>query len=94
MKIENATAIIRSSLKKIGYKIEERKSLSTNSVYFKIYAADDCSLLFRVSDHPTKSNVITLRLDKKTSQQSVESFAKNRCNDLGNRHMKQILRKR
>lgn len=90
MKINEIKQIIRQQVKNKGYELEERKSTSTNSWYFKIYSGD-CSLMFRVSDHYTKSDVITLRLDKKLSAKSVAGFINNRCQDLSSRKVKQLL---
>lgn len=90
MKIEDVTRIIKKQVAQKGYVLEERKSVSTDSWYFKIYSGD-CSLLFRISDHKTKSDIITLRLDKKTTQKTVEGFIINRCKDLSDRKLKMLL---
>lgn len=85
---------IRSMAKQIiqrkGYEFEERKSSSSNSWYFKIKSGE-YSLLFRVSDHKTGSNVITLRVDKNTNYKVVERFIGNRCEDLSARVVKAAL---
>ena len=52
MKINEVKQIIEEQIKRKGYRLEERKSASTGSWYFKIYSAE-VSLLFRVSDHKT-----------------------------------------
>lgn len=90
MKINDIAQIIRKEVKKNGYSLEERKSLTTDSWYFKIYSGDT-SLMFRVSDHQAKSNVITFRTDKNFSVQSVIGFAHNRCMDLSHRRVKTLL---
>jgi hypothetical protein len=90
MKMENITNIIEQTVSKKGYKIEERKSISTDSWYFKIYS-DQYSLMFRLSDHPTKSDVITLRTDKNLSYKQLVRFVENRCRDLSDRKLKGLL---
>ena len=82
--------IIEKTVDKKGYDIETRKSISTESVYFKIYSGD-YSLLFRISDHATKKDVITLRTDLKLTPEKVEGFARNRCRDLSDRKLKGVL---
>lgn len=90
MKVNDVVSIIRAEVNRRGYKLEERKSVSTDSLYFKIYSGDT-SLMFRLSDHQTKSNIMTLRVDKKTTAQSVRGFINNRCQDLSHRHVKALL---
>lgn len=90
MTINEIKNIVKQYTDRKGYVLEERKSVSTGSWYFKIYCGES-SLLFRVADHKTKSSVITLRLDHKISRDSVERFVKNRCDELGYRHLKSIL---
>lgn len=90
MSMTEITRIIRKKVEKQGYKLEERESTSTTSKYFKLYFGDT-SLLFRVSDHMTKANVITLRTDKKISPKLVENFIENRCRDLGARKVRDLL---
>ena len=62
MSYEQVAQMIFKEAKKAGYVVEERKSVSTNSIYYTIHSGK-CSLMFRVSDHSTNSNVITLRID-------------------------------
>lgn len=90
MEMENIARIIRTEVNKKGYNLEERKSVSTDSWYFKIYD-EKFSLLFRLSDHNTKKDVITLRVDKKLTQKTVQTFIQNRCNDLSKRRLKGLL---
>lgn len=90
MKMENVAQIIKQEAKKKGYEIEERKSVSTDSMYFKIYS-DKYSLLFRLSDHPTKSDVVTLRVDKNLTYKQIIRFVDNRCRDLSDRKLKLLL---
>lgn len=90
MEMENIAKIIRTEVNKKGYVLEERKSTSTNSWYFKIYD-EKYSLLFRLSDHDTYKDVVTLRVDKKLTQQKVQSFIQNRCSDLSRRRLKGLL---
>ena len=90
MQISEVTRIIRNEVKKQGYLLEERASQSSSSQYFKLYSGDT-SLMFRIADHATKSNIMTLRIDKKTTARSVEGFIRNRCRDLGARHVRNIL---
>ena len=90
MEMENIAKIIRAEVNKKGYNLEERKSVSTDSWYFKIYD-EKYSLLFRLSDHNTKKDVVTLRVDKKLTQKAVQTFIQNRCNDLSKRRLKGLL---
>lgn len=90
MNIHEIKNIINRQVTKRGYRLEERPSTSSNSWYFKIYSSDT-DMLFRVSDHKTKSNIVTLRFDKCTSPKNVESFVNNRCQDLSDRRLKKLL---
>ena len=83
--------IIEQQVSKRGYYLEERPSNTTGSWYFKIYASPEVSLLFRVSDHKTQKDVITLRIDRQPKYNDVVSFVNNRCKDLGYRHTKAVL---
>ena len=87
---EQVAQIIIKEVKKAGYMVETHQSVSTSSIYYKL-SNGRCTLMFRVSDHNTKKNVITLRLDTHNSQQSVESFVKARIKDLGYRILKHTL---
>lgn len=91
MTINEVRSIILAGARKKGYYLEERKSVSTGSWYFKLYSGDNTSLLFRVSDHKTKADVITLRIDHKLTRDMVIRFINNRCSDLGARHLKLVL---
>jgi len=90
LNMEAIRNMAKQIIKQKGYDFEERKSSSTNSWYFKIKSGD-YSLLFRVSDHKTGSNVITLRVDKNTNYKVVERFIGNRCSDLSARVVKSAL---
>lgn len=90
MTYEQVAQIIFKEAKRAGYVVEERRSVSTSSVYYTL-SSGKCSLLFRVSDHKTKSNVITLRIDHKSTAKTAESFVKNRIKDLGYRSVKLAL---
>ena len=90
MEINEIKQIIEKHVKRKGYRLEERKSISTGSWYFKIYSAE-VSLLFRVSDHKTKKDIITLRLDHKLTREAVIRFTNNRCEDLSYRRLKTLL---
>ncbi len=90
MTYEQVAQIIFKEAKRAGYVVEERKSVSTSSMYYKL-SSGKYSLLFRISDHKTKSNVITLRIDRKRTIKNVECFVKNRIKDLGYRALKMEL---
>ena len=90
MNINEIRNIIQKQARTRGYRLEERKSVSTDSWYFKIYHGED-SLLFRVANHKTASSVITLRTDHKISREAVERFVRNRCDELGYRHLNSVL---
>ena len=91
MNINEIKQIVVAQATKLGYKCEDRKSSSTDSWYFKLYASQDVSLLFRVSNHTTQKNIITLRVDKGITRKDVERFVANRCRDLSYRKVKRIL---
>ena len=76
--LDHALGIIRRELKKSGYEINERKSLTSNSVYFCIKGSSESQLLFRVSDHGTQKNIVTLRVDMAKSEKEIIGFVKNR----------------
>lgn len=82
MTINGVREIFHSVARQKGLNLEERPSRSTNSWYFILHGVST-SLLFRVSDHPTRNNVITLRIDKRLSADRVKAFMANRCADLG-----------
>lgn len=90
MQTKAVAEIIRNYMCKKNYRMEERPSLSSGSWYFKVYSGED-SLLFRISDHGTKSDVITLRTDKKLSEKLIKNFVDNRCDDLRARSVKKLL---
>lgn len=81
MTINGIKQIFQNVATQKGYQLEERPSLSTNSYYFKLLGASS-SILFRVSDHATRDNVVTLRIDKKLNVDRVRGFILNRCADL------------
>ena len=91
MNINEIKKIIYEKVKKKGCFLEERKSNTTGSWYFKIFMSDKISLLFRISDHKTKKDIITLRVDHKISRDVVTRFVNNRCDDLKYRHLKSLL---
>ena len=90
MSYEQISAIVFKEAEAFGYKVTERRSLSTNSVYYTIYAGK-VKLMFRVSDHGTNKNVITLRIDHKNVSKIAVSFVKNRIKDLRYRNLKSVL---
>lgn len=91
--IRQATVIIETelrSLSDLGYKIEKRPSQSTNSCYFKI-TNRYTSMIFRISDHKTHKNIMTLRLDKENSEETVKKFVRNRIKDFNRRSCDTVL---
>lgn len=91
MQYKDVLEIIKREVKRKGYDLIERDSVSTNSHYFKLYSGKT-SLMFRISDHNTKSNIITLRIDgKKMNPEHIKNFIINRMSDLGRRHLKDVL---
>lgn len=82
--------IVKEVASRKGYSLQIMESKSTDSVYFKLFY-NDSSLIFRVSDHHGKSNIKTLRVDKKTTKKSVEGFIDNRCRDLGRRSVERLF---
>lgn len=90
MEIETIRQIFIKEVKRKGYNIEENKSLSTNSWYFTL-SSGKYSMVIRVSDHNSKKDISTLRIDKIKKTKNVESYIHNRCQDLHERKMKAIL---
>ena len=90
MTYEQVAQIIFKEAKKAGYVVEERKSVKTTSRYYTI-SSGKYSMLMRVSDHSTHSNVITLRIDRKNTCETVGNFIKNRLSDLSRRERKAVL---
>lgn len=90
LNVETVRTLVKKKAAQKGYTLEERKSSTTNSWYFKI-SSGEYSLLFRVSDHKTGANVTTFRIDKNTKFKAAERFVDNRCNDLGTRVVKTAL---
>ncbi len=90
MSHEQVAQIIYKEAKRVGYVVEQHKSGSTNSVYYTLHDGK-FSLHFRVSDHATNKNVITLRLDRNNSLDSAVKFVKNRIKDLATRELKLTL---
>ena len=82
--------ILENEITRKGYEFRERESASTSSRYFVIRSGPT-SLLFRVADHPTKKNVITLRTDHRVTKENVVNFARNRCEDVSRRRVKEVL---
>ena len=90
MKYEQVAQIIYREAKKVGYVVEERKSVSTNSIYYTLHSGKH-SLMFRVSDHKTDSNIVTLRIDHRSTDKTAESFVRNRIKDLQYRVVRTVL---
>lgn len=91
MTYQDAARIINQELKKSSYNYEEIKSKTTNSLYYKIYSSSE-SLIFRVSDHNSKKNILTYRIDKhKNNNNNLKKFVQNRVKDLQVRTVKSLL---
>lgn len=90
MNMETVRLIIKKEVQRIGYELEERKSTTSDSWYYKISNGTE-SLMFRISDHKTKSNVVTFRVDKKTDMVKLLGFIHNRCDGLSKRTLKKAL---
>ena len=82
--------IIKQELNKAKVRYEEINSKETESVYYKIYF-DNSSMLFRISDHPTKKDVSTLRFDYRTKEDNVRRYARNRIRDAKQREVGAVL---
>lgn len=93
LSIEAVTNIIVKELKQSDYAVDVKRmdSKSSQSCYFSIKGDSGVSMLFRISDHPTKKNVMTLRVDKKLNKQQVQRFVHNRVKDLKQRTLKVLL---
>jgi len=92
MDINTVRNIIKKEIQRKGYELEERKSTTSESWYYKIYNGNN-SLMFRISDHKTNSNIITLRVDKKLNRKTLDAFIRNRCDGLSRRVLDSFLLK-
>ena len=81
---------IRQELNRAHVDYREIESKETESVYYKLYLGNT-SMLFRISDHPTKKDVSTLRFDHKTSEENVRRYTRNRIKDAKSREVKAIF---
>lgn len=93
MSINHIKSIIINEIEKSGYVCtsEEKLSKTTKSVYYSLCNQNGTTITFRVSNHSSKKNLITLRFDKKIDEKKVKSFVKNRIEDLQKRNLKKLL---
>lgn len=82
--------IIKQELNKAKMNYKEIESKETESIYYKIYFGNS-SMIFRISDHPTKKDVSTFRFDYKTSAENIRRYARNRINDAKAREVGAVL---
>lgn len=82
--------IIKQELNKARMDYREIESKETESVYYKLYLRNT-SMLFRISDHPTKKDVSTLRFDHRTSEDNVRRYTRNRIRDAKSRELNVLL---
>ena len=82
--------IIKQELNRAHMDYREIESKETESVYYKLYLGNT-SMLFRISDHPTKKDVSTLRFDHKTSEDNIRRYARNRIKDAKAREVGALL---
>lgn len=82
--------IIKQELNKARMDYREIESKETESVYYKLYLRNT-SMLFRISDHPTKKDVSTLRFDHRTSEDNVRRYTRNRIRDAKSRELNALL---
>lgn len=90
MTYETISKIIFKEVEALGYRVTERKSVSTNSVYYTLFSSKS-QLMFRVSDHKTDKNIVTLRVDQKGVEKNAIHFIRNRIKDLQYRNLKAVL---
>lgn len=88
--ITEVKRIVKKEIERLGYGCKEIESKSTTSVYYKIYFGE-ANMIFRIADHRGKQDIITLRIDKKTTPETIKQFAKNRIKDLTWRKTKMTL---
>lgn len=82
--------IIKQELNKAKVDYKEIESKETESVYYKIYLGAT-TMLFRISDHPTKKDVSTFRFDHKTNADNIRRYARNRIKDAKTREVGALL---
>ena len=90
MIMSEAEKIIERIADQKGVRYEKRQAVNTASVYYTIYSGES-SLMFRVSDHPTKDMIITLRTDCGATYKVVADFMEARCRDLDKRRLNELL---
>ena len=88
---EQIKSIMKKEVIRKGYVYKECDSKSTGSFYFTISCGLE-SLHFRISDHATKKNIITIRTDKKMTEQSLRGFINNRIDGLRRRVLNEFFR--
>ena len=88
--------IVTAEISRKGYRYEEDHSLTTNSIYFRIYSGDEF-LAFRISDHKprpseTHANLITFRTDiNGNDYEALRRFVQKRIQDLSYRRVRSLL---
>lgn len=87
---EEIKNIMIKEIKARGYDYELSMSESTESVYIELICGKT-RLLFRLSDHFTKKDIITLRFDMCKTKKDVIKFLQNRIRDLQDRSRKNGL---
>lgn len=91
MKLNHALSIIERELSKSGYEYKRHNSKSSESVYYSLSNGKGITLLFRVSDHRTRTDVITFRVDHKSTEKLLIAFVKNRVKGLQQRSLDSLL---
>lgn len=86
MDLQTAKTIVRQELNKLHCEYKEIESKTTNSVYYKIYFGKS-DLQFRISDHRTKYDISTLRIDYKSSAKTIINYVHNRIQDAKDKEL-------
>lgn len=73
-----------------GFLVKIRPSASSSSVYLKIRSGRT-EMLLRISDHPSKANICTVRFDKPQTKQDIINFVNNRLADISRRSFKHFM---
>ena len=91
MEYNEIIKIIKTKALDCGCMIEIRDSISTKSHYFKLKSGSS-SMLFRISDHESKKDIKTLRMDRNVTRAAVQEFADACIKSLNHRAFKQFMR--
>lgn len=90
MTMYEAEKIIEKLAENKGLIWEKRKSITSSSLYYTLFLGKS-SLMFRVSDHPTRDSIVTLRTDCGAGYKNISDFMEARYKELSRRSLDELL---